>query len=134
VWDAHPFFSAKADDIIHKYSWDITARHPWDLWSMPSSHTALAAVMSVFLASLYPRLRPFCLAMVVLVGCCRVLFRDHYPTDVVVGAVVGHVIASHVIAASWGRRVIAWGMPKRRSAKAPPKALPVSVEGGRYAK
>jgi len=107
IWEAYPF-STKTGEIAYQYAWDLTNRRPWDLWSMPSSHVAMAAVMSVFLIYQYPRLRPFAVTMVVLVGCCRVLFRDHYPTDVVVGAAVGYVIAHYALTLHWGQQAWDW--------------------------
>ena len=112
IVDAYPF-STKTGEIAYRYAWDLTNRHPWDLWSMPSSHVALAAVMSVFLVYQYPRLRPFGVVMVILVGCCRVLFRDHYPTDVLVGAAVGYVIAHYAVTLCWGQQM--WDWLRRRS-------------------
>jgi membrane-associated phospholipid phosphatase len=125
LWNAYPF-PTRTGEIAFRYSWDLTNRHPWELWSMPSSHTALAAVMSVFLVSLYPRLRPFAVAMVVLVGCCRVLFRDHYPTDVVVGAFIGYVIAHYAVALCWGQRAFEWIRWKLEGEKAPDTSVPIA--------
>jgi len=86
------------------YGGEVGLRHAWqvgrgissDLWSMPSSHAAFAAVMSVFLSRLYPRLTGLAVAMVVVVGSGRVLFRAHYPSDVLIGAAVAWLIASLV--------------------------------------
>jgi len=125
LWNAYPF-PTKTGALAFRYSWDLTQRHPWELWSMPSSHTALAAVMSVFLISLYPRLRPFAGVMIVLVGCCRVLFRDHYPTDVIVGALVGYVIAHYAITFCWGQQAFDWIRWKLEAEKAPETSVPIA--------
>lgn len=90
-----------------RHAWEIWAGISSDLWSMPSSHTSAAVVMSVALTALYPRLAPLGVAMVVLVGAARVLFREHYPTDVIVGAAVGFAIARAGMDRSWGRRLAA---------------------------
>jgi membrane-associated phospholipid phosphatase len=127
LWNAYPFPS-KTGQFVFRYSWDLTSRHPWDLWSMPSSHVALAAVMSVFLAYLYPRLRPFCVTMVIVVGACRVLFRDHYVTDVCLGAAVGYVIAHYAVSHRWGMRLLEglrWKMETRKISEA---SVPVSPD------
>jgi hypothetical protein len=116
IWHAYPFPS-REDGAVFRYSWDLAGNHAWDLWSMPSSHTALAAVMSVFLCALYPKLRPFCVTMVVIVGSCRVLFHDHYPSDVAVGAVVGYVLAQRVIQAGWGVRLLDWIVTRSKFTK-----------------
>jgi membrane-associated phospholipid phosphatase len=127
LWNAYPF-STKTGEIVFRYSWDLTTRHPWDLWSMPSSHVALATVMSVFLLSLYPRLRPFCLTMIVLVACCRVLFREHYLTDACVGVAVGYVIAHYAIARCWGMQTFEWMRGKLEDRKIAEASLPVSAD------
>jgi len=94
----------------------IGVRHAWefwngissDLWSMPSSHTAYAVVMSVFLSSLYPRLRPLTISLAALVGVCRLFLAAHYPSDVVAGAVLGYVVARRAITRCWGDRLLQW--------------------------
>ena len=93
---------------------------------MPSSHAALAAVMSVFLVYQYPRLRPFGIVMVVLVSCCRVVFRDHYPTDVVVGAAVGYVIAHYAVTFRWGQLALDWLWEKSKREKATEASVPIA--------
>lgn len=71
------------------YSWqlggDLTSR----LWSMPSNHSAYAAIMSTFLAWHYPRLRWLVVALAGIVGLGRVVFGAHYPSDVLVGWTAG---------------------------------------------
>ena len=64
---------------------------------MPSSHTAHAVVLGVFLARLYPPLKPMAVTLVVLVGVSRVLLGAHYPSDVVVGGAVAWVITDWVM-------------------------------------
>ncbi len=94
----------------------IGVRHAWefwngissDLWSMPSSHTAYAVVMSVFLSGLYPPLRPLAISLAALVGVCRVFLGAHYPSDVVAGAVLGYVVARHAFTGCWGDRLLQW--------------------------
>ncbi|MCC6660826.1 MAG: phosphatase PAP2 family protein [Phycisphaerales bacterium] len=86
---------------IH-HAWEVWRGISSDLWSMPSSHTAYAAVLSVFLAAVYPRLRWLALALVVIVGLCRVLFGSHYASDVFVGGAVG--LAAGVLTIGSGQR------------------------------
>jgi len=86
--------------------------HSWEFWgpissdfhSMPSSHTAFAVVLSVFLANTYPRLRGLAIVMVAIVGICRVLFGARYPSDVVIGAAAGFVVAYPAVTNRWGQR------------------------------
>ncbi len=98
---------------------ELGVRHAWEFWvpdisvlqSMPSAHAASAAVLGVFLYSLYPRLKPLLILMGVVVGICRVLFTAHWASDVVIGAGVGMAIAQVVLAkgsrrGGWGCRLL----------------------------
>lgn len=89
-----------------RHAWEFWAGISSDLWSMPSSHTAYAVVMSVALASIYPRLRGFAVVMAVLVGLCRVLLNSHYPSDVVAGATLGYIIATAAFNKGWGQGLL----------------------------
>ena len=84
------------------HAWEVWRSHHWELWSMPSSHTAYAAGMSVFLATLYPPLRGMAITLALLVAACRVLNGAHYASDVVVGAGIG-VSAGRVGMMGWKR-------------------------------
>lgn len=97
AWAQYPY-PAGGTELVH--NWEAGAR----LWSMPSSHTAYAAILSVFLAMLYPRFRWIGAGMVLLVGFCRVLFGAHYPSDVAAGALLATGIAIPVIRQQWGIR------------------------------
>ena len=99
---------------------ELGPRHAWEFWSgissdlhsMPSSHTAYAVVLAVFLATLYPRLRPMVVCLAVIVGLARVLFGAHYPSDVVIGAALAYAISERVIAARlWSRRTAPTPLP-----------------------
>ena len=87
---AYPLAPGKG---IH-HAWEVGSGISSDLWSMPSSHTAYAAVLSVFLAVLYPRLRWLALGFAVIVALCRVLFTSHYASDVLVGGAFGLLAGS----------------------------------------
>lgn len=88
------------------YSWQFWRRGASELWSMPSSHTALAVVAAVFLSALYPRLRPLVFAWCVLVGFCRMTFDAHYPSDIIVGAAIAWLIARPLVRSFAGVRLL----------------------------
>lgn len=100
---AHPFITEHGSGVWH--AWEFWRPISSDLWSMPSSHTSAAMVLSVFLGMAYPRLRVLAAAMVVIVATARVLLASHYPSDVVVGAAVGYALAHLAIDRRWGRRL-----------------------------
>ncbi len=78
------------------------------LWSMPSSHTAAAVVMSVFLGMLYPRLMPVVAVLAAVVGFGRLVTGAHYPSDVLVGACLGAGVAGLAVSGGWGVRLVDW--------------------------
>lgn len=62
---------------------------PPDKFSFPSGHTMSAfAIYSSFLATL-PWLAPWVLSAAVLIGLSRIYLGLHYPTDVLMGALLG---------------------------------------------
>jgi len=101
-WGAYPVDA----EVGVRHAWETSAAITADLWSMPSSHTAYAVAMSVFLALVYPRLRPLALAMAVLVGCTRVLLGKHYPSDALVGAAIGLGCCWLAVRGYWGTRLL----------------------------
>ena len=103
-WGAYPV----GDDVGVRHAWEIGSGISSDLWSMPSSHTAYAAVAGAFLMTVYPRLRGFCVALIVIVGACRVLFGAHYPSDVAVGAGIGLGIGLWSARRYAGVRLLDW--------------------------
>lgn len=78
--------------LVH--AWQLGTRGLSDLWSMPSSHAMAAACMGFVLCAYYPRLRPLCLFLVVVVCVARVVLRAHYVSDVLIGAGLGWLIAA----------------------------------------
>lgn len=77
-----------------------------DFWSMPSSHTALAVVCSVFLALTYPRLRPIAILLACVVALARVLLDAHWLTDVVGGAALGGAVSLPIVRHRLGQRLL----------------------------
>ncbi len=106
-----------------RHAWEFWAPISSDLWSMPSSHTAFAVMMAVFVSAMIPRLAPLVVGLAVLVGVSRVVFGAHYPSDVFFGAAVGLVSSCWVIQRSAGVRILDWVWARAIDRKAQP-ALP----------
>lgn len=103
-----------------------TARRvSYELWSMPSSHTAGAVVLSFFLVAMYPKLRPIAIVLAVLVGLTRVITAAHWPTDVILGAALGYAISAVVIPNYMGIRALDWLWRRAIDPNAAPTALPL---------
>lgn len=116
-WGQYPIFKDGQWRLVH--AWDTSSGAGSDLWAMPSSHTMFAFVLSVFLAHVYPPLRPLVFALAVIVGVGRVLFDAHWPSDVIVGAAAGIAVGGVVVGQSWGCRLVI-RLSAGRRAKTPP--------------
>lgn len=65
--------------------------------SFPSGHTAGAFASATALSALYPPVRPVFWSVAVACGVNRVVKHQHFLSDVVAGAVVGHLIAWWIV-------------------------------------
>lgn len=107
-------------------------RHAWeskgvsDLWSMPSSHTAAAVVLAMALARMYPALTPLAWTLAGVVAAARLLLGAHYPTDVLVGWMMGFIIARACMDFSLGQR-LADRLARRRAPMPEPPPAPADV-------
>jgi membrane-associated phospholipid phosphatase len=121
------------------HAWDLSAPISAELWSMPSSHTAYAAVMAAALAALYPRLRPLVIGCAVAVGASRLITGAHYPTDVLIGGLLGMAIGAAAMRHRWGQRTapgIAGALGRLRAASAEAysrRHIPTPLEARRAA-
>jgi membrane-associated phospholipid phosphatase len=69
--------------------------------SFPSAHTASAAGLAAALIWLYPNGRWLFTMFAVLVGCQRIVSGAHYPSDVLVGAATGCLVAMLLLHVGW---------------------------------
>jgi undecaprenyl-diphosphatase len=70
------------------------ATAPLDRYSFPSGHTLHAVSFSTMLLMLEPSLAVIAIPFTCLVAASRVILGLHYPSDVIVGAVIGFALAS----------------------------------------
>ena len=66
---------------------------PLDEYSFPSGHTLHAVAFSVVLGAYFPGCRPVVWAFTALVALSRVALGLHYPSDVLVAALIGALTA-----------------------------------------
>ena len=102
-------------------AWEMGARGVSDLWSMPSSHSMAGACLAFCLSTLYPKLRPLCVALAVIVCSARVLLNAHYVSDVLIGAALGWMIAAFAMRRELGSRLVTLAAPNLR-----PEARPAA--------
>ncbi|WP_163121313.1 phosphatase PAP2 family protein [Acinetobacter portensis] len=70
---------------------------PLDHFSFPSGHTLHAVMATIIFGYIQPILLVLMLPFTVLVAVSRMILGLHYPSDVVVGAVIGGAVASGIV-------------------------------------
>ncbi len=73
---------------------------PLDHFSFPSGHTLHAVMATVVFGYIQPMLLLVMLPFTLLVAVSRMVLGLHYPTDVIVGALIGASVASAIILAA----------------------------------
>jgi membrane-associated phospholipid phosphatase len=83
---ARPLVEGSADPFIYRpLSWNV------EYASLPSGHATDAFAAAMAVGALWPRTRPVMWTYAVVIALSRVVLTAHFPSDVVVGAVVGTV-------------------------------------------
>lgn len=77
---------------------DIDCRNqPLDRYSFPSGHTLHAVMFTTIALAWFPPLAVVLLPLTLLIALSRLVLGLHYPTDVLVGAVIGFGIAEYML-------------------------------------
>jgi undecaprenyl-diphosphatase len=71
-----------------------------DLYSFPSGHTLHAFSFGIIVLHTYPQLSIIIAPFMLLVAASRVVLGLHYPSDVIVGALIGTSLATITISAT----------------------------------
>ncbi len=66
---------------------------PSDQFSFPSGHTSAAFMMATLLSYYFPMFMALLYFWATLVGCSRVVLGVHFPTDILVGVLLGISVA-----------------------------------------
>ena len=61
--------------------------------SFPSGHAASSFAFATFISSRYPRYRPYLWLYAGLSGFSQMYVGNHYPSDVLIGALLGYTVA-----------------------------------------
>lgn len=66
---------------------------PSDRFSFPSGHTSAAFLVATLVSYFHPAFTPLLVAWAVSIGMARVVLGVHFPTDTLIGALMGTLLA-----------------------------------------
>jgi undecaprenyl-diphosphatase len=66
---------------------------PSDKFSLPSGHTAAAFLMATIITSFFPSMAGIAFVWASMVGLSRILLGVHFPLDVILGGLLGSILA-----------------------------------------
>jgi len=72
--------------------------------SFPSGHTSAAFSLATVLGERYRKMKGFFYTVATLIGLSRVALRRHYPSDVLVGALIGYFAGKQILNESNSKR------------------------------
>jgi undecaprenyl-diphosphatase len=75
----------------------VLGERPLDHFSFPSGHTLHAVMVTITLGYIQPLLLILMLPFTILVALSRMVLGLHYPSDVIVGALIGAAVAATII-------------------------------------
>lgn len=104
VGRARPFVEGSANPLIYRpLGWSV------EYASLPSGHAIDAFAAAMAIGALWPRTRLLMWTYAVIIAVSRVVLRAHFPSDVMVGAVVG-VIGALLVRDWYAARGLAFGL------------------------
>lgn len=71
----------------------VLGERPLDVFSFPSGHTLQAVLFTTTLGGYFPELLPIMIPFTLLVALSRMVLGLHYPTDVIIGAIIGYCLS-----------------------------------------
>jgi undecaprenyl-diphosphatase len=75
----------------------ILGERPLDHFSFPSGHTLHAVMATIVIGAAMPILLVFMVPFSILVALSRMVLGLHYPSDVIVGALIGAAVAGAIL-------------------------------------
>lgn len=75
----------------------ILGERPLDHFSFPSGHTLHAVMVTIVFGYIQPVLLLIMMPFTVLIALSRMVLGLHYPSDVIVGALIGATVASLIV-------------------------------------